>query len=108
MGLQWGHEGKDKLLDKLCPDYDYSCRFNGGTMTDATQLDNGEAFKMLPHGVKFYQTDQVKSLLGNGVVIDPHVLLSDMRLMRKNNIDINGSMIISDRSSLVTALHQKI
>lgn len=55
-------------------------------MTDSTQLENGEAFKILPHGVKFYQTDKVKSLLGNGVVIDPNVLLSDMRLMRKNNM----------------------
>lgn len=105
LGLQWGHEGKDKLLNKLCPDYDYSCRFNGGLLTDAVQLDNGQAFKLLPHGVKF---EGVTSLLGNGVVIDPNILLSDMRLMRQNSIDITGSMVISDRSSLVTVLHHRI
>jgi len=53
-------------------------------------------------------SNQVKSLLGNGVVIDPRVLLEDLKLMRKNSIRINGSMIISDRCSLVTALHHKI
>ena len=75
LGLQWGHEGKDKLLNKLCPDYDYSCRFNGGHLTDSTQLDNGDKFELLPHGIKYYQSNNVKSLLGNGVVIDPNILL---------------------------------
>ena len=42
LGLQWGHEGKSKLLNKLCPGYDYSCRFNGGVMTDPVDLDNGD------------------------------------------------------------------
>ena len=77
-------------------------------MTEPTQLENGDEFKILPHGVKFYQTDRVKSLLGNGVVIDPNTLLSDFKLMRKSNIKINGSMVISDRSSLVTSLHRRV
>ena len=38
LGLQWGREGKRKLLNKLCVDYDYSCRFNGGTLTEPSKL----------------------------------------------------------------------
>ena len=69
LGLQWGSEGKHKLLDKLCPDYDYSCRYNGGVLTEPTYLDNGDKLHMLPTGAKV--DTPVKSLLGNGVSIDP-------------------------------------
>ena len=69
LGLQWGHEGKSKLLNKLCPGYDYSCRFNGGVMTDPVELDNGDQLSIMPHGIKF--ENKIKSVLGNGVVIDP-------------------------------------
>tara|TARA_B110000305_G_C19223075_1_gene531518 strand:+ start:255 stop:554 length:300 start_codon:yes stop_codon:yes gene_type:complete len=70
LGLQWGYEGKYKILDKLCPDYDYSCRFNGGTLIEPTFLESGDILRILPHGIK-YDDQGVKSIIGNGVVIDP-------------------------------------
>ena len=67
LGLQWGSEGKHKLLNKLCPDYDYSCRFNGGALTEPTELENGDTLSILPTGAKM--DTSVRSLLGNGVMI---------------------------------------
>ena len=67
LGLQWGHEGKYKLLNKLCPDYDYSCRFNGGIQYEKTELENGDELLILPCGI--HHDAKVRSVLGNGVVI---------------------------------------
>ena len=73
LGLQWGNEGKYKLLNKLAPDYDYSCRFNGGILSEPTEFDNGDLLHIMPNGSKHERG--VKSIIGNGVVIDPSTLL---------------------------------
>ena len=106
MGLQWGHEGKSKLLNKLTPDYDYSCRYNGGTVTEPVHLNGEDTLSILPHGVQF--ETGTKSLLGNGVVIDPNTLLADLKTLSKNGIGYRDRLIISDRSNLVTNLHKRI
>jgi len=71
-------------LNKLCPDYDYSCRFNGGVMTEKGYLDNDDELLVLPNGIK--HDAKVKSVLGNGVVIDPKAMLSDFSTLSKNGI----------------------
>ena len=63
------------MLNKLTPDYDYSCRYNGGKVTEPVEI-NDDKLHILPHGVQF--ETGVKSLIGNGVVIDPNVLLTDL------------------------------
>ena len=63
-------------MNKLTPDYDYSCRYNGGTVTEPVEINDEDYLNILPHGVQ-YETG-VKSLIGNGVVIDPKVLLTDL------------------------------
>lgn len=103
MGLQWGYEGKYKLLDKLCPDYDWSCRYNGGVLTEPTELDNGDQLLILPNGIK-HET-KVKCLLGHGVVIDPKAMLADFAVLSRNGIGFRDKIVISDRSHIVTAMH---
>jgi adenylosuccinate synthase len=75
-------------------------------LTEATELDNGDTLDVLPNGMK-HQTG-VKSLLGNGVVIDAGALLKDIDTCSKNGIDYKGRLLISDRCNLVTALHKEV
>jgi adenylosuccinate synthase len=106
LGLQWGHEGKHKLLNKLCPDYDFSCRFNGGTQYEKTELDNGDELFILPTGIM--HDTKVCSVLGNGVVVDSQNLLKDIQTLSNNGIGYKNRLLISDRSNLVTAVHKSI
>ena len=62
---------------------------------------------MLPHGIKFDE-QKVKSILGNGVVVDAKALLNDFNVLSKNGIGFKKRLIISDRSNLVTNLHKVI
>jgi adenylosuccinate synthase len=119
LGLQWGREGKRKLLNKLCVDYDYSCRFNGGVMSDPSKyiskcifnqewliwiiepydiidiLPNGELMKVLPVGIQ--HSIKTKSILGNGVIIDAKHLLNDLNALANNGIDVKDRLYVSNR-----------
>ena len=106
LGLQWGHEGKHKLLNKLCPDYDFSCRFNGGTQYEKTELENGDELFILPSGIM--HDTKVVSVLGNGVVVDSQNFLEDIQTLSNNGIGYKNRLLISDRANLVTAVHHKI
>jgi adenylosuccinate synthase len=75
-------------------------------MTDPVELDNGDQLAILPHGIKF--DNKIKSVLGNGVVIDPQALLSDFKTLSKNGIGFTGRLIVSDRSNIVTGFHHLI
>mmetsp|Transcript_2392 Transcript_2392/g.3043 ORF Transcript_2392/g.3043 Transcript_2392/m.3043 type:complete len:96 (+) Transcript_2392:36-323(+) len=68
-GLQWGQEGKKKLLHVLAPDYDYSCRFNGSKSSEPSVLKDGSQLWLLPEGLT--NETGIKCILGNGVVVDP-------------------------------------
>jgi adenylosuccinate synthase len=92
------------LLNKLCPNYDYSCRFNGGVLTEKNELDNRDELLVLPNGIK--HDVKVKSLLGNGVLIDPQAMLQDFSTLSTNGIGFKDRLIISDRCNLVTGLHK--
>ena len=104
LGVQWGQEGKFKILDKLCEDYDYSVRFNGGSTSDPgkkfslsflVMLNNGDEINLLPYGIQ--KEFKTKCLIGNGVIIDPRVLLSDFKSLENNGIDYIKKTIISSR-----------
>jgi len=85
LGLQWGQEGKYKILDKLVEDYDYSVRFNGGRTSDPLGLPNGDKINLLPYGIQ--KEYKAKCLIGNGVVIDPEILLNDFKGLENNGIN---------------------
>jgi adenylosuccinate synthase len=82
-------------LDKLCDDYDYSCRFNGGITSEPVGLPNGEDIRLLPFGIQ--NESNTKALVGNGVIIDPSVLLQDLDSLSNNGIEYGNKLRISDR-----------
>lgn len=93
-------------MDKLCEDYDYSVRFNGGSTSDPVVLDNGDEINLLPYGIQ--KEFRTKCLIGNGVVIDPKTLLNDFHSLERNGIEYKHKTLLSQRCHLVTEMHRKI
>lgn len=82
-------------------------RFNGGQLTEPTELPNRDTFHILPTGIKCESS--VRSLIGNGVSLDPTILLRDFETMNKNGIELNQKkLVISDRANLVTSFHDEV
>jgi len=73
---------------------------------EIVELDNGEVINMLPFGVQ--HENNTKTIVGNGVIIDPKDLLNDLDALNNNGIDYSQRLSISDRCHLVTASHRKI
>ena len=86
MSLQFGDEGKGKITDFVSRDYDEVVRFNGGSNAGHTVVIKGEKFKfhLVPSGAM--QSNKV--ILGNGMVIDPEELVSELDLLKKSRKDI--------------------
>lgn len=75
-------------------------------MKTLVELDNGDEINLLPYGIQ--KEFKTKCLIGNGVIIDPNVLLNDFKALENNGIDYVKKAIISSRCHMVTALHRKI
>ena len=104
LGAQWGDEGKGKLVDVLARDGDIVARFSGGNNAGHTVItEQGEfKFHLLPSGVVWPHTLNV---IGNGVVVDPDVLLDEITGLEARGISIEGRLIVSERSHLVMPYH---
>ncbi|WMT51767.1 MAG: adenylosuccinate synthase [Ferroplasma sp.] len=102
LGLQFGDEGKGKITDFISRDYDDVVRFNGGSNAGHTVVINGEKFKfhLVPSGAM--QSKMV--ILGNGMVIDPEELVSEIELLKKSKKDIE--IKISAGAHIVTKMHK--
>ncbi len=102
MGLQFGDEGKGKITDFISKNYDEVVRFNGGSNAGHTVVINGEKFKfhLIPSGA--LQSNTV--ILGNGMVIDPEELISEIELLKKSNKKI--IIKISSGAHIVTKMHK--
>ena len=102
LGLQFGDEGKGKITDFITRDYDDVVRFNGGSNAGHTVVINGEKFKfhLIPSGAM--QSKVV--ILGNGMVIDPEELVSEIDLLKKSKKDIE--IKISAGAHIVTKMHK--
>jgi adenylosuccinate synthase len=102
LGLQFGDEGKGKITDFISRDYDDVVRFNGGSNAGHTVVINGEKFKfhLIPSGAM--QSKGV--ILGNGMVIDPEELVSEIDLLKKSKKDIE--IKISAGAHIVTKMHK--
>lgn len=106
LGAQWGDEGKGKIVDYLAQKADAVVRYSGGSNAGHTVVVNNVNYKLrlLPSGVLF--NDKV-NILGNGVVINPGVVLSEIAEMQAKGIDCKN-LIISDRAHVVLPYHQKL
>ncbi len=106
VGLQWGDEGKGKVVDVLMERHDVVVRYAGGANAGHTVVVNGEKFALhqAPSGVL---RENVACLLASGMVIDPAVLLSELKMLRERGVDVTDRLMISNRAHLVMPYHRR-
>ena len=106
VGLQWGDEGKGKIVDALVEHFDIVVRFSGGANAGHTIVFDGKKFALhqLPTGVL---RDRVISVIGCGAVVDPAVLLGEIESLRQRGINVGDRLRISDRCQLVFPYHRR-
>ena len=101
LGLQWGDEGKGKIVDVLTTNYDIIARFQGGPNAGHTLKFDGisHVLHTIPSGI-FHPT--ALNLIGNGVVIDPVIFQAEIEKLAPFNIDFSNKLLISKKSTLDT------
>ena len=104
LGAQWGDEGKGKIIDFLARDADIVARFSGGSNAGHTVINSlGEfSFHLIPCGVFW---PQAMNVIGNGVVVDPDVLIDEIAHLQRYGIDMTGRFMLSERAQLVMPYH---
>ena len=104
LGAQWGDEGKGKIVDFLAKDAHIVARFAGGNNAGHTVVnDQGRfSFHLIPCGVFW---PQALNVIGNGVVVDPDVLLEEIDDLRCRGIDISDRIVVSERAHLIMPYH---
>ena len=105
LGLQWGDEGKGKIVDVLTSKYDIIARFQGGPNAGHTLEFDGikHVLRTIPSGI-FHESST--NVIGNGVVIDPVVLQKEIDDLAKFKIDIKSRLIISRKAHLILPTHR--
>lgn len=105
LGLQWGDEGKGKVVDVLTPNYDIIARFQGGPNAGHTLIFDGKKHVLhtIPSGI-FH--DRPINLIGNGVVIDPVTLQREIEELEAVDIDINKKLFVSKKAHLIIPTHR--
>ncbi len=105
LGLQWGDEGKGKIVDVLTPKYNIVGRFQGGPNAGHTLEFNGikHVLHTIPSGI--FHPNCI-NVIGNGVVIDPVIFKKEIDALKKLNVDIKKSLIISKRAHLILPTHR--
>ncbi len=105
LGLQWGDEGKGKIVDVLTPKYDFIARFQGGPNAGHTLEFNGikHVLHTIPSGI-FHPT--ALNIVGNGVVIDPVIFKKEVDALTKMGVDVKAKLLISKRAHLILPTHR--
>ena len=105
LGLQWGDEGKGKIVDVLTPNYDVVARFQGGPNAGHSIcfLDKSFVLHTVPSGI--FRTDAM-NIIGNGVVIDPVILMEEIHAIRQMGVDVHSHLFVSKRAHLILPTHR--
>lgn len=105
LGLQWGDEGKGKIVDVLTPHYDIVARFQGGPNAGHTIIIGGkkQVLHLIPSGI-FHAP--CTCVIGNGVVIDPVALRKEILDLEANGIEVRSRLLISQRAHLILPTHK--
>ena len=107
VGTQWGDEGKGKIVDILSGSSDYVVRFQGGNNAGHTMVVDGK--EIISHLVPSGILQKKKCFIGNGVVVDPMVLLEEIDYLIKNQVDVSPDMLkISNRAHMIMPYHKEI
>jgi len=106
-GSQWGDEGKGKIVDFLAAKADYTVRFHGGNNAGHTVIVGGKKypFHLMPSGILNKKTVGV---IGNGVIIDPEVLITEIKQLQAEGMDFTNKLIISPRCHLIMPYHKAL
>ncbi len=107
LGLQWGDEGKGKLVDVLTPRYDIIARFQGGPNAGHTLEFEGtkHVLHTIPSGI-FHS--HVINLIGNGVVIDPMVFAREIAALQQRNVPVKERLLISRKAHIIVPTHRML
>ncbi len=108
VGSQWGDEGKGKIVDWLSEQADIVVRFQGGHNAGHTLVIDGTTYKLslLPSGV--VRRGKL-SVIGNGVVVDPHALIEEIDRLKAQGIEVTPeSLRIAENATLILPLHQEL
>ncbi|MCB0484783.1 MAG: adenylosuccinate synthase [Flavobacteriaceae bacterium] len=105
LGLQWGDEGKGKIVDVLTKNYDIIARFQGGPNAGHTLIFDGNKHVLhtIPSGI-FH--DKAINIVGNGVVIDPVIFQKELQNLSSYNIDFKSKLLISRKAHLILPTHR--
>ncbi|MDR3168972.1 MAG: adenylosuccinate synthase [Candidatus Peribacteria bacterium] len=107
LGLQWGDEGKGKIVDVLTKKYDVVCRFQGGPNAGHTVVCNGQSYilRLIPSGI----LQGSMNVIGNGVVVDPILLWDEIKELEGKGIcwsDLTKNLVISEKAHLILPIHR--
>jgi len=104
VGMQWGDEGKGKIIDLLSEEADVIARYAGGHNAGHTIVFDGNQhiLHLIPSGI--FHSGKL-CIIGNGVVIDPAALVHEMDLLKKANVDLDERLVISDRANIILPYH---
>jgi adenylosuccinate synthase len=107
LGLQWGDEGKGKIVDYFAPNYDVVARFQGGPNAGHTLYVDGKKMVLhqIPSGI-FHQ-DKV-NIIGGGVVLDPVTLKRECDTVAAHGIDVRKNLFISERTNIIVPTHRAL
>ncbi len=107
IGAQWGDEGKGKIVDVLSEKFAVVARYAGGHNAGHTVIINGKKFilQLVPCGIL---RAGCRSVIGNGVVLDPLALLKETGALRENGVKVDGSLFVSNRAHVILPYHRMI
>ncbi|WP_114751391.1 adenylosuccinate synthase [Pleomorphovibrio marinus] len=105
LGLQWGDEGKGKVVDYLAPKYDVVARFQGGPNAGHTLEFDGikHVLHQIPSGIF---RSNLRNIIGNGVVLDPVVMNKEIEGLKKFNIDFKENLFVSKKAAIILPTHK--
>lgn len=107
LGLQWGDEGKGKVVDVLTPRYDVVARFQGGPNAGHTLEFGGKKYvlRSIPSGI--FQNNNV-NIIGNGVVLDPILFMEEAKALEESGVEIRKILKISKKAHLIMPTHRRL
>ena len=105
LGLQWGDEGKGKVVDVLTSRYDIIARFQGGPNAGHTIEFDGKKFVLhtIPSGIFNKGTINV---IGNGVIIDPYILDDELAVLKEGGIEPGNNLLVSKKAHVILPSHR--